>query len=708
MVKNKLLLCGVMAMVSILGTGLTATNLFALDWLCFQNGIDHSGESLDHTVGYNFNQVWSFTGGNNHISQPLVKDGAVYFGNTSFPAGYSQFFAVDATTGKFLWSYTVYECLGTSAAPCIDGDVIYYVTLLGNVYALNIHTGALVWSSQLNYNNFSGAAAHYMCSGVTCFEGKVYFGSFDGSLYALNESDGSVAWSYDTGTSIESTPAIDVQNRRIFFGCNDAYLYCLNLDSHDLAWKTFLGSNVVSSPSLRDGMVYVGTTINGLFSLSQSDGSIQWQGNLQYGGWVFGSPATSAYKIVAASNDHYLYCFNRQTGAALWQTKCLDNFACVSPIIDCETTYVGGCVAHFYALDLENGRILSTVGLSDRMDCSPSISNGRIYMGCNDGGIYCFSTKNHNTAHPLCDTMTFTSTPTPTQTQTQTMTATITQTYTVTATPTITPTTTNTQTSTATLTVSPTATQTPTPTDTATCTVTWTARFTNTNTPTNTSSATRTQTVTSTPTIACPPAKITFVILTFNTDQSGSVVVQATVDGGNIDSVTATVYPQDTKSQSSILCHTSVTVTMGQVNGTSDLYRGSYQPQTGFGDIEKVIVTVKDKCGNIYTSDGTFNRQVISGGQDVKIKTNIFDPTNGETVKIQYSLYGTSPVEIKIMDQNGKYTQTVLNLSSQQEGVYQVAWDGRNSGNIMVGSGVYYVTIKTDFYKETKKVMVIK
>ncbi len=95
--------------------------------------------------------AWSFSFGDEkqrgQETQALVHDGVVYI-----TASYSRMFAVDAKTGRKLWSYA--HRLPDDIRPCCDvvnrgaaiyGDKVFFGTLDASIVALNKDTGKVVW-----------------------------------------------------------------------------------------------------------------------------------------------------------------------------------------------------------------------------------------------------------------------------------------------------------------------------------------------------------------------------------------------------------------------------------------------------------------------------------------------------------------------------------------------------------------------------------
>ena len=95
--------------------------------------------------------AWSFSFGDERQrgqeTQALLHDGVLYV-----TASYSRIFAINARTGKRLWSYS--HRLPDDIRPCCDvinrgaaiyGDKVFFGTLDASVVALNKDTGKVVW-----------------------------------------------------------------------------------------------------------------------------------------------------------------------------------------------------------------------------------------------------------------------------------------------------------------------------------------------------------------------------------------------------------------------------------------------------------------------------------------------------------------------------------------------------------------------------------
>lgn len=111
--------------------------------------------------------AWSYSFGDEkqrgQESQALIHDGVIYV-----TGSYSRIFALDAKTGKRLWTYS--HRLPDNIRPCCDvvnrgaaiyGDKVFFGTLDARVVALNKDTGKVVWNKK-----FGDHAVGYTMTGA--------------------------------------------------------------------------------------------------------------------------------------------------------------------------------------------------------------------------------------------------------------------------------------------------------------------------------------------------------------------------------------------------------------------------------------------------------------------------------------------------------------------------------------------------------------
>jgi outer membrane protein assembly factor BamB len=118
------------------------------------------------------------------------------------------------------------------------GDVIYFGSDYGRVYAVNISTGMDVW-------NYTTGTEVWATPLVT--EDRVYIGSADNNFYALNRINGTSVWVNQTGNDIHSSAKL--YNGVVVFGSLDGNLYFLDADTGNEALPPFrTGGEIHGTP----------------------------------------------------------------------------------------------------------------------------------------------------------------------------------------------------------------------------------------------------------------------------------------------------------------------------------------------------------------------------------------------------------------------------------------------------------------------------
>ena len=235
------------------------------------NGVLYVGSS-DHIYALNASngaKLWSYNTGSSVLSSPAVADSVVYIGSSS------AVLALNAGTGALLWEFPIVN--GVFSSPAVANGVVYVGGEDLNFYALDASTGAKLWSYTAGNVESSPAVSN----------GVVYFGSDDDKVYALNASTGAKLWNYTTGYFVESSPA--VANGVVYVGSADLNVYALDASTGAKLWSLHTASSVETSPAVANGVLYIGDDIGNVYALKAATGAKLW--SFSAGTNVFGTPA---------------------------------------------------------------------------------------------------------------------------------------------------------------------------------------------------------------------------------------------------------------------------------------------------------------------------------------------------------------------------------------------------------------------------------
>ncbi len=92
--------------------------------------------------------------------------------------------------------------------------------------------------------------------------------------------------------------------------------------------------------------------------------------------------------------------------------------------------------------------------------------------------------------------------------------------------------------------------------------------------------------------------------------------------------------------------------------------------------------------------------------KEFALNQNFPNPFNPSTT-IRFALPKASQVELAVYNTLGQKVATVVD-GQMEAGNHAVVWDGRNSGNQQVASGVYFYRLQAGSYNQTKKMMLLK
>jgi polyvinyl alcohol dehydrogenase (cytochrome) len=214
-------------------------------------------------------------------AQPAIADGRLYVGSRS-----GALYAIDANSGCTYWTFLpragIRSAISLAPYGLEDGSstmAAYFVDVLATVYAVNAHSGVLLWQRKVeDHPSVRGTGA------LTLHDGRVYVPmsgvteentasnpdysccTFRGSLSALDAQTGAVIWKYYTvaepqprgssstgvplfgpaGVGIWSAPTVDTRRGLIYAATGNAYaepapltsdaVIAVDINTGELAW----------------------------------------------------------------------------------------------------------------------------------------------------------------------------------------------------------------------------------------------------------------------------------------------------------------------------------------------------------------------------------------------------------------------------------------------------------------------------------------
>lgn len=294
----------------------------------------------------------------------------------------------------FAWDYDTHTNRGLEATPIVVDGVMYTSGSTGKAYALDAKTGKEIWSfdphADLRVNR--EACCDEVNRGVAVWQGKVYVASFDGKLFALDAGTGSVLWQADTiidhKKGYTSTGAPQVAGKVVVIGNGggeyDArgYISAYDLDTGKLAWRFFTVPGDPSKPYENPELEAAAKTWDPKSNWNMGGGGTVWDAmnydpelNLLYFGTGNGTFYDESKRSPSGGDNLYIasvIALNPDTGRMAWYYQEVPgdqwDYDVVQPIILANLKIHGKMrkvLMHaskpgfFYILDRQTGELLS-------------------------------------------------------------------------------------------------------------------------------------------------------------------------------------------------------------------------------------------------------------------------------------------------------------------------------------------------------------
>jgi outer membrane protein assembly factor BamB len=254
-------------------------------------------------------------------------------------------------------------------------------------------------------------------AGPIVHDGKVYVSTWWSSgmgvagdavdaLYCLDQESGEEIWN---NTAIYGASTAAIADDRLFVGTQRGNLTCVNVSSGAILWSEKVDENpswhgVTASPLVVDDTVYVLSISDGTLHAFSFDGTESW--NFSTGGELFtyASPAAcddNLFFAGNASNQHALYCVNRNTHEEAWnfttetEVRGSPTIWLAEDLVFFTTKYVFGKPHRLYAVDIATGEEAWNVSHYSSW-ASPALSNGKLFLGGSgaDTTFYCYNAMN--------------------------------------------------------------------------------------------------------------------------------------------------------------------------------------------------------------------------------------------------------------------------------------------------------------------------
>jgi outer membrane protein assembly factor BamB len=346
-------------------------------------GYEPYDEDIFHSIaaggGAYLNLAWAYaTGASSAVSaSPAVADTVAYV-----PGSTGKLAAVDVHSGAPLWTWQL-ASKAALGAPAVDpaNGLVFVGGSDGSLNAISSYTGKKVWSDTVG-----GHVTPPVFGG-----GRVYVGSSTGTVEAVNETNGKTVWSTKLANPVTTSPALDTTAKLVIVGESKGGLTALSTAGAK-QWTHSVANAIATPPAISGGSVYFGAG-DSVHAVSEASGAAQWSyattGAIASTLTVT-STSTQGKLVTTGSADGHVYSVKASNGQLLWKQ---DIGKPITGVASSYATYIvdtsGGLLA--------GGRITSGERLWERTTTagaltSPVIVDGTVYAGGHDGDLYAYTT----------------------------------------------------------------------------------------------------------------------------------------------------------------------------------------------------------------------------------------------------------------------------------------------------------------------------
>jgi outer membrane protein assembly factor BamB len=313
--------------------------LYAMDAKSLVTALDaRSGKQLwqaDITPEDNDSQAWG--GG-------IAFDG----GRVFVASGYGQVLSLDAKDGAIKWRISAGSPL--RGAPSVAEGRLFVITVDNQLQALSTEDGHRLWS----YDSIP-EPAEIAGSASPAIEGSAVIATFSsGEVTALRVENGRVIWSdslsatrrfdaISTLADIRGRPVID--RGRVYVVSHAGRMAAIDLRSGNRVWEQDVGG--IYAPWVAGDFIYVLSTGNELLCLTRAEGRVRWITQLD--SWEdmknkgdplhWAGPILAGDRLIAVASNGQVWSISPYTGAVLGHIE-LSAGSFLPPIVADNTLYL--------------------------------------------------------------------------------------------------------------------------------------------------------------------------------------------------------------------------------------------------------------------------------------------------------------------------------------------------------------------------------
>ncbi|WP_255192526.1 PQQ-binding-like beta-propeller repeat protein [Natronobeatus ordinarius] len=326
-------------------------------------------------------KLWSFeTDFGVMKSGPTIVDGTVYVGTRD-----GVLYVFDATTGEKQWEFLTEGIINPS--PTVIDDTVYIASNDNSVYALPVdpewedgsaEEGDYLWRFETDERDIHYEDLNHIWGSPTVLDGTVYVGNNSGFVYAIDAETGEQEWRFDEPKDwITTSPT--VVDGTVYIGAGwdetDKHLYAIDAETGEEEWRFQAEGDIASSATVADGTVYVGSHLTEQVDGEAAATSASPNIDPETGDLTEGVTTQQEWEYYG-----WLHAVDAEDGTEEWTVEA-DGWIRGSPTVADGTVYVGSNDGLLHALEAETGESEWTFATEGWIDeSSPTVVNDTVFV----------------------------------------------------------------------------------------------------------------------------------------------------------------------------------------------------------------------------------------------------------------------------------------------------------------------------------------
>ena len=198
-----------------------------------------------------------------------------------------------------------------------------------------------------------------------------------------------VAWEFKAEDAIEATPVLD--GERVFVVDSDGALYGLSQATGSRLWRKKYDTIFLAAPVIAADRLIIGDIDGNVYAISTTDGKELWHQEIE--GQVYSAAGIVGDQGLIATDSGALYCFKLSDGSPVWTYQAEDQIRC-SPTVANGRTFLGGCDAQLHVIDLKTGKAEGEkLPLDGPTGSTPAVLGDQAVLPIMDGSVFAFDVK---------------------------------------------------------------------------------------------------------------------------------------------------------------------------------------------------------------------------------------------------------------------------------------------------------------------------